>query len=99
MGTSQKSVEMPSRGNCTTTRMPPSWNATGRCKYSVQKKCTKNVLMSLLSCFCLCISSAGWKDNLLVHIAQILTSLVPAPWICLAKVVLDNQNVSELCAS
>jgi hypothetical protein len=79
MGAWHESEEMPSRGNSTTTKKPVGKPATGRHKTPVQKKCKMNVPLNLLSCFCLCIPFAGWKENWLVHIAQILTSLWVLP--------------------
>ncbi|XP_069877077.1 ERV-BabFcenv provirus ancestral Env polyprotein-like isoform X1 [Dipodomys merriami] len=55
-----------------------------------------NVLRSLLICFCLCILSAGWKDNSMVRIAQSLASSMQAVdcWICVprARAVVDHSD-------
>jgi hypothetical protein len=70
MSALHESKEMSSQGNSTATRIPLGKPATGRPNASVQNKGKMNVLMSLLTFFGLCIPFAGWKENLLLHIAQ-----------------------------
>jgi hypothetical protein len=97
MGAWHESEEMPSMDNSTTITPPMGKPATGRPKAPVQIKGTVNVLLNILIWFFLCITSAEWKDNLLVHFAQMHGFFSVCSLDSLSKVVLDNKWLWTTC--